>query len=131
MRLAATITPSQWNPFRGNSDAVDYQFMSPVYDQLFQFDSKLEPEPSLAESFTIAPDLRSITLKLRKGVKFQDGTAFNAAAVVANMNYGKANAVAISKPTMAGTRSMGGIVFASVRSIGTRLFLATGLAGAG
>ncbi|HEV8633821.1 MAG TPA: ABC transporter substrate-binding protein, partial [Chloroflexota bacterium] len=39
-------------------------------------------KPRLAESWEIAPDLKSITFKLRRGVKFHSGTPFNADAVV-------------------------------------------------
>ena len=38
--------------------------------------------PSLAESYEYASDLKSVTLHLRKGVKFQDGTDWNADAAV-------------------------------------------------
>jgi peptide/nickel transport system substrate-binding protein len=41
--------------------------------------------PHLASSWTISPDGKTYTFKLRTGVTFSDGTAFNAAAVVANV----------------------------------------------
>jgi len=41
--------------------------------------------PSLAESADISPDGKTITLKLYKGIKFQDGTPFNAEAVKYNL----------------------------------------------
>lgn len=43
-------------------------------------------EPLLAESWEIAPDRKSITFKLQKGVRFHDGTTFNAQAVKWNFN---------------------------------------------
>ena len=41
--------------------------------------------PVLATDWTVAPDNKSITFNLRKGVKFHDGTDFNAQAVKWNM----------------------------------------------
>jgi ABC-type transport system substrate-binding protein len=43
-------------------------------------------KPSLAESWEAAKDGLSWTLKLRKGVKFHDGTPFNAQAVKVNLD---------------------------------------------
>src|SRR4051812_25617083 len=42
--------------------------------------------PGLAESFKVSPDARVYTFQLRKGVKFHDGTPFNAQAVKANFD---------------------------------------------
>jgi peptide/nickel transport system substrate-binding protein len=43
-------------------------------------------EPLLATAWEIAPDGKSITLTLRQGVKFHDGSDFNAAAVKWNLD---------------------------------------------
>jgi peptide/nickel transport system substrate-binding protein len=43
--------------------------------------------PDLATSWTASPDGKTYTFNLRKGVIFQDGTPFNAAAVVANFKF--------------------------------------------
>lgn len=47
-------------------------------------------EGRLAEKWELAPDKSSYTFYLRKGVKFHDGTAFNAAAVKWNFEKDKA-----------------------------------------
>jgi peptide/nickel transport system substrate-binding protein len=49
-----------------------------------QMDGKMQPY--LAESWEIAPDHMSITLNLRKGVKFHDGTDWNATAAKWNLD---------------------------------------------
>ncbi|MBI1743208.1 ABC transporter substrate-binding protein [Candidatus Acetothermia bacterium] len=50
-------------------------------DKLYEIDQNLNIVPQLAESLPdIAPDGKSLTIKLRQGVKFHDGTDFNADA---------------------------------------------------
>lgn len=51
-----------------------------IYDGLLIFDEKLEPHPNLAQSWKVSADGREWTFKLRPGVKFQDGSPFDAFA---------------------------------------------------
>ncbi len=53
-----------------------------------------EPRPFLADSWFEDPNGKFITLKLHKGIKFQDGTDFNAAAVKWNLEAFKAANIA-------------------------------------
>ena len=54
-----------------------------IYEALvFYADESTALEPGLAESWDISPDGKTYTFHLRKGVKFHDGTPFNADAVV-------------------------------------------------
>jgi peptide/nickel transport system substrate-binding protein len=68
--------------------ATDIQYLSDelgaVYETLVVTLPDGSTGPGLAESWTV--DGPSITFKLRQGVKFHDGTPFNAAAVKAEMD---------------------------------------------
>lgn len=53
-----------------------------VYERLVRYSADgTDIEPELATSWTISADGKEYTFKLRQGVKFQDGTDFNAEAV--------------------------------------------------
>lgn len=57
------------------------QVATKVYDGLLEYDFDLKPIPSLAKSWSVSPDGRTITFKLREGVKFHDGKPFTSADV--------------------------------------------------
>ena len=63
--------------------------MAPIYDRLTSVNDDLEVEGMLAESWEFAPDGKSMTMKLRKGISFHDGTPFDAAAVKVNIERAK------------------------------------------
>ncbi|MCU4119996.1 ABC transporter substrate-binding protein [Variovorax sp. N23] len=52
-----------------------------ISEGLVWFDDKLQPQPELAESWAFAPDGLSLTLRLRRGVKWHDGHDFSSADV--------------------------------------------------
>ena len=62
----------------------------PAMDTLLRMDEMGRPQPFLATSWKFGPDRKSLTLTLRKGVKFHDGTDFNAEAVKYNLDIIKA-----------------------------------------
>ena len=65
------------------TDGNSFMICDNLYEALVAYkDESTELEPGLAESWTISPDGKTYTFKLRKGVKFHDGTPFNADAVV-------------------------------------------------
>lgn len=64
-------------------DATSYQF---CMDPLLRSDNEGGVYPWLAESYKVADDMTSVTFKLRKDVKFHDGTPFNAEAAKWNLD---------------------------------------------
>ncbi|HAA74151.1 TPA: ABC transporter substrate-binding protein [Candidatus Latescibacteria bacterium] len=65
------------------TDGESFKVADNIYDTLVRFaDESTSLEPSLAESWTVSGDRLTWTFKLRAGVTFHDGTAFNADAVV-------------------------------------------------
>ena len=64
---------------------LDFQALGLVYDQLVQYNSKLQLVPDLATSWAYSNDNKLLTFQLRKGVTFDDGTPFTSANVVVSM----------------------------------------------
>ncbi|WP_102958694.1 ABC transporter substrate-binding protein [Mangrovicella endophytica] len=80
--VAQAGAPVSLDPQAATTTA-DFRILVNLFDGLVRFKSEtMEVEPALAKSWTIAPDGLTYTFDLRSGVKFQDGTPFNADAVV-------------------------------------------------
>jgi peptide/nickel transport system substrate-binding protein len=62
----------------------------PVLEPLFRIDGTGRPKPWLATGFKENIAEKSVTLTIRKGVKFHDGTDFNGEAVKWNLELAKA-----------------------------------------
>ena len=62
-----------------------------VFEPLLVCDAQENIKPWLVTSHTVSPDGKTITFKLRQGVKFTDGTDFNAEAVKFNLELALKN----------------------------------------
>ena len=93
LRVALRAEASTLDPHRGAS-GTDHMWLYPIYDTLVRFDPSMNPQPGLAESWE-APDPKTLVFTVRKGVKFHDGTPFDAQAVKYNLTRAqdKKNAV--------------------------------------
>jgi peptide/nickel transport system substrate-binding protein len=77
--------PNDWNTFDPhNLSFANFTLQQNLYDTLIRYDQSLKPLPGLAERWAIAPDGQSVSLVLRRGVKFHSGKDLVAADVVKN-----------------------------------------------
>jgi peptide/nickel transport system substrate-binding protein len=86
MIYGLTILPSGFDPHINASSELGIPLRQ-VYDTLVYRDPQTgEFVPGLATSWTVSDDGLVYTFSLRQGVKFHDGTPFNAQAVAANLD---------------------------------------------
>jgi peptide/nickel transport system substrate-binding protein len=76
--------PFGLDPATNTDGSADQDYMTAVYGQLFELGQTGNIIPDLATSYAFSNGAKTITINLRQGVKFSDGTPFNAAAVVWN-----------------------------------------------
>ena len=79
--MGMTLEPPGLDPTSGAAAAIAEVTLYNVYETLTKIKEDGSVVPLLAESFEAAPDLKTYTFKLRKGVTFQNGEPFNAQAV--------------------------------------------------
>lgn len=79
--MGMTLEPPGLDPTAGAAAAIAEVTLYNVYETLTKIKEDGSVAPLLAESWQTAPDLKTYTFKLRKGVTFQNGEAFNAQAV--------------------------------------------------
>ena len=83
--IAQPQSISEFSPARPGSRHSVY--FRALFNTLIQYDERLQPQPDLAEKWNVAPDGKSITLKLREGVKFHSGREFTSADVKGTVEF--------------------------------------------
>ena len=78
--FAVAVALETLDPYNTNS-TMNQAAGKAYYESLYEFDKDLKIQPKLATEYSVSPDGLVYTLKLRPGVKFHDGTDFNAEAV--------------------------------------------------
>ena len=99
LRVGFYIEAATMDPHLSGSK-IDRQVYHNVYEPLVTLDTKLGIKPGLAESWQ-QPDARTLVFKLRRGVKFHDGTDFNAEVAKFNFNRMKTEPKSVRKGEVA------------------------------
>jgi peptide/nickel transport system substrate-binding protein len=87
LAYALPAVPAALDPLAADdraSQTVVRQVYEPLVDRVSGSYGQSPPRPGLALSLRPTPDRTTWRVALRQGVRFQDGTPFNAAAVLAN-----------------------------------------------
>jgi len=79
--LAMTLEPPGLDPTAGAASAIAEIVLYNIFETLTKVNGDGHVTPLLAESWSLSPDAKAYTFRLRKGVKFQNGEPFNAASV--------------------------------------------------
>ena len=85
LRIGLQDDPDVLDPVRARTFVGRIVFAS-LCDKLVDITPDLKIVPQLAQSWTVGPDNKSLTFKLRTDAVFHDGTPVNAAAVKANLD---------------------------------------------
>ncbi len=99
LRVALEFDPASLDPATDGS-YTNRIVTSTMCDSLIDLSPDLKFIPELATGWDWAPDQLSLTLHLREGVTFQDGTPFDAAALIANFNRYRTASYSIRKAEM-------------------------------
>jgi len=85
---AYSFTTKDTDPDHGGVDFDADPFFHAVYDTLLTFKpgDTTNPQPLVAASYSVSPDAKTFTFKLRQDVKFSDGTPLKAADVAFSYN---------------------------------------------
>jgi peptide/nickel transport system substrate-binding protein len=75
--IAMPSEPATLDPAKSNT-RYNHTFNANIFESLYIRNAQADLVPGLAESVTISPDGLTYTFKLRKDVKFHDGTPFTA-----------------------------------------------------
>jgi len=86
LRMGILGDPVSLDPYIGG---IWGETLTPMFDQLIQYDEKLTPLPMLAESWEMNKDQTQITVHLRHGVEFHTGRELTSDDVKWNIQRGQ------------------------------------------
>ncbi len=89
--IGMPLEPPNLDPTANAAAAIDEVLYANVFEGLTRIGSRGEVLPALAESWTVSDDGKVYTFKLHTGVKFHDGTDFDADDVKFSLDRARAD----------------------------------------
>ena len=108
--IGQVLEPPHLDPTAGTAAAIREVLYANVLEGLTVINEKSEVKPLLAESWTVSPDGKTYTFKLRQNVKFHDGAAFTSADVKFSFERAAAGD---------STNALKGLVFSGLEGVDT------------
>ena len=88
--LGMPLEPPHLDPTAGAAAAIDEVVYANLFEGLTRIDENGAVQPGLASDWTISDDGLTYTFKLRRGVKFHDGSAMDSADVKFSLDRARA-----------------------------------------
>jgi peptide/nickel transport system permease protein/peptide/nickel transport system substrate-binding protein len=105
LRVSAPFNPSSLDPVTSGAGS-DHMILYSLYDTLVDFEpATLQPRPGLSTEWKFETPTR-LVMTLREGVKFHDGTDFDAEAVKANLDRALNHPRSTAKGDLASVKSV-------------------------
>ena len=105
LRLAFDVMPASMDPHVVAHDG-ETTFLRLVYDTVLMLDKDQQLQPGIAESWEMSEDATTLTLTLREGATFHDGSAVDADDVAASLERGQTLAGSTVKGQLANLASV-------------------------
>ena len=90
LTMGMVLEPPHLDPTAGAPAAIDEIVYANVFEGLTRINANGEVKPALAESWEISEDGKTYTFKLRSGVKYHDGSDFDAEDVKFSLDRARA-----------------------------------------
>ncbi len=86
LRYVGNVNPDTMDPNQSNEFIGRYIYYM-IYNSLVKYAPDFSLEPELSKSWDISADGKKVTFRLQQGVKFDDGSEFDANTVLWNFHY--------------------------------------------